>query len=219
MRSKVKIGAVALVTGSLVGATALAATSPTGPDTRTLTAPASDPQSSGVNTTARADMPPGFPGAGEISSFRRGHQATDAVPDRLVDGPLLSDGVGDPTRARRAQVTPTRSAWIMPGRKESICLVSDAALNCAPASVVEGEGVAPSIFKTGDGPFAVMGIAADAVERVEVVLASGETRLVEVVGNAFLAESAVQPRALHWLYDGQRRSFEFPSGLAALPGG
>jgi hypothetical protein len=168
---------------------------------------AADQSSRGTNTTALAKMPAGFPEARSIASFRRALQGADVVPTELADGPLLSDGVGDVRRARRAGANPV---WIMPGRKASICIVSHGGLACPPAELVAEEGVAPSVFKTADGPFRTMGVAADEVTSVEVELIAGETRRAAVEGNAFFVESEVEPLGVRWTYKGKRRTFELP---------
>lgn len=217
MQAKTVVGVIALALALLGGATALATTQTTSPDATTLTAPAADPSSRGVNTTANGEMPAGYPGVKDVAAFRRARQSDDAVPDALAEAPLLNDGVGDFRRARRAQVSGTQSVWLMPGRKDSICIVSQAALNCAPAGVVEQDGVAPSIFKTADGPFKVMGIAADDVRSLEVALDTGETLTIAIVENVFVIESDAQPRTLRWLHAGKNRSFEFPSDMFELP--
>ena len=165
------------------------------------------PPSGSVATTIKAD-----PDIQPLAAFRRQARAGDAVPAAIADGPLLSDGVGDVTSARRAG-----GAWIMPGRKNSVCIVGNGGLSCPPAEAIRKDGLAPSMFKTSDGPFTLMGIGSDAVGSVDVTLATGDTTRIALADNAFVFEASAQPRGVRWMYDGKKHAFEFPAGIFDTP--
>ena len=105
----------------------------------------------------------------------------------------------------------------MPGRKGSICIASESALNCPPEDVIRRDGLAPAISKASDGPFNVMGVVADSVDSIEITLADGGVTRVAAVENAFRFEATAQPRGLRWLYDGEEHAFEFEAGLFDTP--
>jgi hypothetical protein len=148
--------------------------------------------------------------APRVSALRIAHGPSDAVDDRLVRSPLLSDGVADVGLSRRVGFS--RPAWFVPGSNgRSICVLTSASLNCPPNSDVEDHGLSPSISWTADGPVRVLGIASDAVTSAEILRADGTSVSVAVTNNLLDYASDDAPREISWMGPDGGHTVVFPT--------
>jgi hypothetical protein len=147
--------------------------------------------------------------APEVAALRVARGPSDAVTDELVGSTLLNDGVADPALARR--VGYTKPAWLVPASDgRSICVLTTASLSCPLSTDVLEHGLAPSVSWTAQGPVRVSGIASDAVNSVDVILADGTVQAVEVA-NSLLDYSADRaPREVRWTGPDGPHTFAVP---------
>jgi hypothetical protein len=111
--------------------------------------------------------------APELGAFRRAPGAADVMPQAMTQSALLSDGVADPSLARRTGFS--RPAWILPSSDgASVCVATQSSLACGHNDLLQEWGLQPSESYTNDGPIDVTGVAVDSVTSASLVLVSGE---------------------------------------------
>jgi hypothetical protein len=144
-----------------------------------------------------------------VASLGAPRTAQDDVPSKLIDSPLLSDGIAAPSLSHRVGFS--RPTWFVPGSDgKAICVLTTASLNCPPISDVLENGLAVSAAWTAGGPVRVLGIAADGVTTAEVTSTDGRSSTVGITNNLLDFSTTAVPREVDWSMEGVAHQFVFP---------
>lgn len=147
-----------------------------------------------------------------VAALERPQTRRDEIPVGVASQEIMLGAIDLPT-ARLVRTTP-RSIWLArsPDRK-LVCVVMAGSLGCSNVRELKSRGFVPSMsFRRGE-PFHVSGIAGDAVDAIDVELADGTVRSVEVVGNLLMVDLARAPRSLAWDGPQGREEMSFPDGM------
>lgn len=147
--------------------------------------------------------------------------ASDAIPARIAEGPLLSDGVASLSSARKVRDGGSlRSAWLASTSDGAgVCAVAAGGMICPSVALVVEEGLSPGYVTRLGEPVHVFGVVSDAVRDVALLLRDGRTQSVTVADNFFAVDTAIVPIEVNWIGPDGYESYAFPTraGVGGIP--
>lgn len=150
-------------------------------------------------------------GKANVGALREARQpATDAIAERIADGPLLADGIVALDSARRVRTGPGSSWLASTSDGTGICAVQSGGMICPPVEHVVEQGLSPGYVKRQGEPVHVFGIATDAVTEAVLLLHDGTTRSVPIADNFFAVDTAAVPLEMRWNGPNGYETFAFP---------
>jgi hypothetical protein len=197
---------VALVLTVAVAAAALLLLDGSDPSPSRAARPAASPSGALAQASARRET-----ARAHVAALRRARSATrDALPPKLLGGPLMADGALDAATARKVAVA-DGGGWIASsGDGASVCAVINGALGCSSLRALTVDGTSPAIMGRVGEPIHVFGPASDDVSDLTLVHLDRRTESVTVTDNFYDVETDDWPRSLTWLGPDGLESFDFP---------
>lgn len=155
-----------------------------------------------------ADQAGRSPGAPALAPFRRDRRPEDSIPRIYRGGPLTENL--DVDSARRVRSPDGRSAWLVPGARDRVCVLRSAAVNCVEAEQLTRDGFTPAMSWRRGEPVHLAGLAADGAGTVLVTLIDGRRVSVTPQENVVAAELPAAIGSIEWAGPRGRESLALP---------